>query len=204
MTTYKTSKGSTIEIDGTAVTIKSFTGKVITGTLTRDQYLVRITDRALCAQAAKNGIVGNVYGWWEGTTVPEELALILNAGIAEISKRTPAESEREQIVAAYRKACTAVDPDQDWSDDQLRAAKYRYDRQMAAWAAKYPAQEAAHKAAAHKSELTAQIADLESMADGAMLYDADGSLSAADQQARHDDYKAQAQALRAQLASSRA
>jgi len=69
-----------------------------------------------------------------------------------------------------------------------------------AWRREYPAAWAEQR----RQELLARAQELESQAAGALVYDADGSLSAADQQARHDGLLARAGGLRAQAAGEEA
>jgi hypothetical protein len=68
-------------------------------------------------------------------------------------------------------------------------AKIAAEKALKAWREKYP------KAAALEAAKTLryQAERLQSKAAGALTYDADGSLSSADQQRRHDEWMAEAQ-----------
>jgi ribose 1,5-bisphosphokinase PhnN len=68
-------------------------------------------------------------------------------------------------------------------------AKMKAEAALKAWREKYP-REAALEVA---SRLRRQAESLKSKALGALVYDADGSLDAAHQQKRHDDWMAEAQ-----------
>jgi hypothetical protein len=67
---------------------------------------------------------------------------------------------------------------------------------LAEWRAQHP-REAAMETAAN---LRAQADDLERKAQGALTYDADGWLSAADRQRRHDEWMTEAEENRSQAA----
>lgn len=65
---------------------------------------------------------------------------------------------------------------------------------LAAWREKYPAEANKEKADALRRE----AANIRRLAAGALLYDCDGSLSAADQQHRHDEMMIEARGIEAQ------
>jgi len=209
MTTHTTANGSTIQIDGTAVTITSKRG-ITKGTLVPGAYLKPLPETAtdLIAAAKKQGI-DSLYGWWEGKTMSEELALILNAAIAEITPaRTQADGDREAIdvkrskmVADIQRGLIGPDSEaaHDCYDIDMNRVERWYRAQIASWEAKYPVVTAARQAVAAKAKLEADIFELEYLAKGALFYDADGSINPEEQQARHDEYMAKAAALRASL-----
>lgn len=108
---------------------------------------------------------------------------------APVVALTPAETERRRIWGLL----AAADRRADYPEECIRL-RMQADKALAAWREQYPVEAEQEK----KKNLIGEAAHLESAAKDALVYDADGWLSAADQQARHDDYLAQAANLRAQ------
>jgi len=126
------------------------------------------------------GIVGDKRIEWE--SVPE----------AEIqAKITPAQRERAEIGKLFIEADRIENSDSEdnvWLPMQIRA-KAR--AQLAKWRAKNPKEADKEKA----SWLRAQAEHKRSLASGAMVYDADGWLSSAEQHRRRDAFLAEAEKL---------
>lgn len=111
---------------------------------------------------------------------------------------TPAQIERERINGLYAKARARRDADDDTSDYYRLSSQA--DAALKAWRETYPKDAAQERAAS----LEAQADHEEDIARGALLYDADGDIDAAGQQARHDEHMAKAADLRRQAAELRA
>lgn len=114
--------------------------------------------------------------------------------------RTPAQRERDRIEGLFAQARRRADAEDDNNvtdslrlESQARAA-------LAKWREDYPVEARAEDA----DKLEAEADHEDDIADGALTYDADGSLSEADQQRRHDEHKTKAAELRAKAATLRA
>lgn len=110
---------------------------------------------------------------------------------------SPAQKELMSIESAFYAANKRIDDTDDNNvmdhHNMLARAKSR----MADWCAKYPADAAKREAA----KLRDKADHKRSLAKGALTYDCDGWLSAADQNASHDEFMAEAAALEAQAAA---
>jgi hypothetical protein len=117
------------------------------------------------------------------------VALAIATATAEHNRilNDPARVARQKVWALFDKA-------RRFLDDPGRYFPAHIDAKNAlnAWRTTYP--EAARRE--DKERLIADAEALESNASGALVYDADGSLSAAEQQRRHDAFIEQAQAKR--------
>lgn len=116
---------------------------------------------------------------------------------AKEAARTPAQRERDEISKLYAKARRLEDSD---SEDNVRGPimiRSEANRRLAAWQTKYPAEAAAEL----KQDMLDKATDLRSKAQGAMLYDCDGSMSYEDQCASRDNWIRKAEALEAEAAT---
>jgi hypothetical protein len=108
--------------------------------------------------------------------------------------KTPAQKEREAIAKLYNKAEAAY-----YSEDDDNVSDYygflgAADRRFAAWKIAYPQDWALEQA----ENLEFEASEKEYKAAGALTYDADGWITPAEQQARHDRFIAEANDLREQ------
>lgn len=103
----------------------------------------------------------------------------------ETARKDPARIARNKVAEMYANARRRIDYPGEYYP-LLKVAE----KAMKEWRETYP--EAAK--AERKSNLLAQAEELKSKAIGALVYDADGSLTAEDQQKRHDEWMAEAEA----------
>lgn len=104
-------------------------------------------------------------------------------------RNDPANIERNRIEGLYAKAEKHINYPGDYYGILAEA-----DAALKAWQAKYPAAAAREKAAILRAKADHQ----DSLAKGALVYDADGWLSAEDQERRAAEFKAEAAKLRAE------
>ena len=107
---------------------------------------------------------------------------------------TPAQQMRREINKLYYQADRLANSD---SEDNVSGPMFlrgRADKMLVEWRTKYPVDADKER----RDALMSKAADLRDKAVGALIYDCDGSLSQDDQQARHDDYIHQAEALEAE------
>lgn len=135
--------------------------------------------------------------WWigfGGVTVglaggeAEKLRLWLSAR----PERTAADVAYDSVRRAEA-AADAAESASYYDPARICRARKAADDALDAWRAAHPEAAAARDAEARKDE----VARLRRLAAGALVYDADGALDAAAQQARHDELIAQAAALEA-------
>jgi len=133
-----------------------------------------------------------------GTNNATGLTIIKQADYlaAKAAAITPAQRDRIEINKMYAKASAIEQSDSEDNVSEPMRIRSAARTMLAAWSIKYPADAAAEE----KAKLISKAADLRSKAVGALMYDCDGSLSEADQQARHDDMIAQAVAIEAEAA----
>jgi hypothetical protein len=112
---------------------------------------------------------------------------------------TPAQIERERIRGLYARAEARLNARDDDNTSDYYRLKGIADAALEAWRKAYPREAALEKADA----LDTQAAHEEHLAQGAMLYDADGSISHDEQIARRDAHLAKAAELRKQAAELR-
>jgi hypothetical protein len=112
----------------------------------------------------------------------------------EEAAMTPAQKERIRISGLYAQANRRLNADDDCNTMDYYRIKSQADGALKKWRTDYPTDAAQEKA----DDLKATAADLRSRAQGALLYDCDGSIDAAGQQQRHDDFIAQAEAMEKQ------
>jgi hypothetical protein len=112
---------------------------------------------------------------------------------------TPAQIERNRIEGLYAQARRRADAEDDNNVmDSIRLGS-QADAALAKWRKDYPAEAKKEEA----DGLDAQADHEDDLALGALTYDADGDISPTEQQARHDEYKTKAKALRAKAAELR-
>ena len=104
-------------------------------------------------------------------------------------RNDPANIERNKISAMYAKAEKHINYPGDYYGILAEA-----DAALKAWQAKYPVAAAREKAATLRAKADHQ----DSLATGALVYDADGWLTADDQERRAAEFKAKAAELRAE------
>jgi hypothetical protein len=112
---------------------------------------------------------------------------------------TPADHERIRISGLYAKA-ERLEHASYYDPSAICRARSEAEMAHAKWREDYP--DAAREESA--DNLDARAEHEEDLARGAMVYDADGWLDNAAQQARHDEFMAKAAALRRQAAELRA
>ena len=103
----------------------------------------------------------------------------------DMENNTAAQSERNRIEQMFDRA----EDKRDYPGSYF-PAKMAAEKALKAWREKYPRQAALEVV----QRLRDQAERLRSKAVGALTYDSDGWLSKADQQKRHDDWMAEAQA----------
>jgi hypothetical protein len=153
-------------------------------------------DRAppgVAAAVKKQGL--RDYVWYGGLAMPRAAATAIHDHYngeqdrqqAEYNASHPGAAERREVDAMLDRARRIQD------DNYGRATSLRLDAQdkLAAWRKKYP-KEAAEE---QRHELADAAAHHRDLASGAMLYDADGSLSSEDQKRRADEFNAKADEL---------
>ncbi len=225
MKTITTSKGSRITIDGIYVTIRPMSfAEPITLRLVPGVTIVEdliYWDEKLDMPHDSPLHTGRYFHYAyrnerdEPYVFTAELAGILNQAAAEVDApevvaqpATPGqdarrfiEEKRRKMVADINRGLKGPDPDAaaDCYDIDIRRVNHWYDKQIAAWKVVFPADASVEAASAAAATIQAQIDSLETLAKGALFYDADGWISPQEQQARHDDYMTQAGRLRAQL-----
>jgi hypothetical protein len=114
---------------------------------------------------------------------------IREEGIAAI---TPAQIERNRISAMFAAARRLANSD---SEDNVAGPMIIEGKAWAAlaqWKKDYPVEAKEEK----KAAMILEAEELESKADGALVYDMDGSLTSETQQARHDEMMADAKKIR--------
>ncbi len=112
---------------------------------------------------------------------------------------TPAQLERERIRGLYARAEARLNAGDDNNTGDYYRIMAQADAALEEWRKAYPREAALEKADA----LDAQAAHEEQLAQGAMLYDADGSISDDEQIARRDAHLAKAAEMRKQAADLR-
>jgi hypothetical protein len=153
-------------------------------------------DRAptgVAAAVKKQGL--RDYVWYGGLAMPRAAATAIHDHYngeqdrqqAEYNATHPGAAERREINAMLDRARRMQD------DNYGKATGLRLDAQdkLAAWRKKYPKEAAEERA----DELRDSAEHHRSLAAGAMLYDADGSLSSDDQKRRADEFNAKAAEL---------
>lgn len=115
---------------------------------------------------------------------------------AQEAKITPAQKMRREINHLFDQAGRLENSasEDNVSGPIMLRSKAR--KMLEDWRKTYPT-EAAQE---HKQSLLDKASALRDKASGALVYDCDGSLSSADQQARHDDFINKAKALEAEAA----
>lgn len=129
---------------------------------------------------------------WAADEAAEKTAKLEAAYNAMPPEKRAEIEERNAIDRLYCAARRSEHHDED-DNQMMRAMQQRAeaDRRLAAWRAKYP--EAA--AAERREKLLEQAEEQKRLAVGALTYDADGALSPAMQQERHDELMARAAEL---------
>ena len=175
-TTQTTAEGSTLTVNGTTLRIETSSGKQVTC------WLHHVT-----TESTRPG-----YRALGAILLDTESADWLDAHIRDLQRverdraATPEATERRRIHILYNRAERLLDNPGEYFDALSRA-----DEALTAWQEAYP-----QAAADEEREQRADQADaLRSLALGALTYDADGSLNAADQQQRHDELMAQAKKI---------
>ena len=118
---------------------------------------------------------------------------------AEAAALTPAQKERIRISKLYAKANSRLNAEDDCNTMDYYRIKAEADGALKEWRANYPKDAAEEKA----NNLDMEAERQEELASGALVFDMDGSLSADDQQKRHDDFMAKAADLRKQAETLR-
>ena len=114
----------------------------------------------------------------------------------EYERTHPGAAERRAISDLYAKAERRRDASDDCNTMDYFSFSSQADARLKAWRAQYPAEAMEEDAQRLRSK-----ADRErSLASGALAYDADGWLSSTDQQQRHDEHIAKAEALEREAA----
>lgn len=114
--------------------------------------------------------------------------------------RTPAQKERRRISEMYYRADRLANSASENNVAGPMIIRAEADAALAKWRKDYP--DEAREEDARK--IDAQADREEELAAGALLYDADGSISDDEQQKRHDEHMAKASELRAKAAAMRA
>lgn len=127
----------------------------------------------------------------EEATILQEAIREHRAANARIAAE-PVNAERRRISAMYAQAERL----EDYPAESI-TLRMRADAALKVWRATYP--DAAREE--DRQTLKAQAEHKRSLASGALTYDADGSLTPAMQEARHDEWMAEAAALDAQAAA---
>lgn len=100
--------------------------------------------------------------------------------------------ERQEIERMMERAEVIIQgEDEDYDRGAGYALRHQAEQRLAAWRERYPAAAAEEDA----MQLEDKAAHLRDLAVGALVYDADGWLSAEEQQKRHDGLEAEAAAL---------
>ena len=196
---YMVLRGGEVKMMLPDITIKS------DGTVwMRGMPLLGITDPAIKAKAADavkrqawNEIPADAYTKvgdnTNGLTVIKQSDYLA----AKEAAITPAQRDRREINDLYFRARKLEDSDSEDNVSGPMILRGKADRLLATWRTKYPVEAAKER----KDHLMSKAVDLRNKASGAMLYDCDGSLSQADQQARHDDFIHRAEAIEAEAAT---
>jgi len=111
---------------------------------------------------------------------------------AKLAARTPAQIERDEIEGMYADA----EDCRDYPGDYFRLLG-RAKARLEAWKEQYPAAATEE----HAQELRSAAEEKRSLASGALVYDADGSLDNAEQHRRHDEFVAEAEKLEREAAA---
>ncbi len=119
-----------------------------------------------------------------------QVAMAANLASARAANDTPAKRARNEVSKMYAAAKRRIDYPGEYYP-MLNAA----DAALAKWREDYPADAEEER----KDKVRTQIAKLEELAQGAMLYDADGSIDYAGQCKRRDEFLTKAEALRATI-----
>lgn len=114
--------------------------------------------------------------------------------------RTPAQEERRRISEMYYRAARLANSASENNVAGPMMIRAEADAALAKWRKDYP--DEAREEDARK--IDAQADREEELAAGALLYDADGSISDDEKQKRHDEHMAKASELRAKAAAMRA
>lgn len=169
-----------------------------TSGLTKDEVKTKIKKGDITpeieAMGMKIGDNGNglVCRWAKDVRAEENKAreAIYNALPADVRA---AREERKAIDKLYYQSDRSLNHDRD-DNNVMRGygQQSEADKRLKVWREKYP-----HAAAKEKAELLLTKADREdSLASGALTYDADGWIGPEEQQRRHDEYKKEADDLR--------
>jgi hypothetical protein len=110
-----------------------------------------------------------------------------------IASLTDAQRERSEISRLYAQANQAYHACDDSNIMRYHQYKSDADARLKAWEEKYPKEARKEKA----DNLIAEAEKKESLAEGALYYDADGLLDAEARQKRHDEIMAEAKEIRA-------
>ena len=191
MNSHTTQSGSILTVDGATLTIRTASGKQITQSLGRT---ARLSGKAADAvrSAGKDpadyrGLPGTNYDLAAADWIDAQYEALEQR--READRRNPVNIARSRVNHLFARAERRIDYPGEYYP-MLSGARAA----LAAWRAQYP--DAAR--AEDRQELLDEARDLQDLATGALLYDADGWLSREDQQRRHDEYLAQAAAKRAE------
>jgi hypothetical protein len=110
------------------------------------------------------------------------------------AKITPAQRDRREIINLFARAYRLENSDSEDNVAGPMLLRSKAEALFAAWRVNYPIEAAVERCA----DMMSKAQDLRDKAVGALTYDADGLLSREDQQARHDEYIHQAEAIEAQ------
>lgn len=110
-----------------------------------------------------------------------------------------ARAERNAIEQLYSRSYRALNHDTDDNVSRGYSLQAQANARLKAWREKYPKMAMLDDA----ESLESQASKEDSLASGALVYDADGWISSEGQQQRHDEHKAKAAQLRADAAKLR-
>lgn len=114
-----------------------------------------------------------------------------------MAARTPAQVERDRINGLYAKARARREAQDDSNISDYYRIMGEADAALKAWREQYPEDAKAEQ----RAELIAQAEHEESLAVGALTYDADGWLNETERQKGHDEHMAKAAAIRERAAA---
>jgi hypothetical protein len=112
----------------------------------------------------------------------------------ETERNKPSTKERNEIFRLYSEAERIAESGRENNVTEPIRLRARADKMLREWRERYPIEARKER----QRELIEKAEHQEELAKGALIYDADGWISSAEQQKRHDDFIAKANELRRQ------